>query len=325
MRFLITSDLHLTDKQEHRYRLQYLDWLTSLTNKLQPGHVAILGDLTDQKDRHSGWLVNAICARLSVLGRAAPLNILFGNHDGPSRDLPYWAFLNSFEGITYYTEATRVGRYVFCPWGCENDGITLVKENDVCLLLMHATVSGAVAENGQRLEGTCSASFLEGVDCKVFSGDIHVPQIVGDVEYVGAPYHVHFGDTFVPRTVLYDTTTRKTAEFRYPSPYLVIWRTDIDRLEVKLPEGCRARVIITSDHEVLPDDFRHAVSTIRTAAKDSNIEIVSCSLERVKAKRVRRAPNARRSDEAVVRTYGSRQKFDESTIATGVELVKEKQ
>jgi hypothetical protein len=37
---------------------------------------------------------------------------------------------------------------------------------------------------------------------KVYSGDIHVPQIIGGVEYVGSPYHVHFGDAFTPRCVL---------------------------------------------------------------------------------------------------------------------------
>jgi hypothetical protein len=37
---------------------------------------------------------------------------------------------------------------------------------------------------------------------KVYSGDIHVPQVIKGVEYVGSPYHVHFGDNFRPRAVL---------------------------------------------------------------------------------------------------------------------------
>jgi hypothetical protein len=39
---------------------------------------------------------------------------------------------------------------------------------------------------------------------KVYSGDIHVPQVIGKIEYVGSPYHVHFGDNFKPRCLVID-------------------------------------------------------------------------------------------------------------------------
>ena len=68
---------------------------------------------------------------------------------------------------------------------------------------MHQTIGGSVVSNGMRMEGISSKIFSK---CrKAFAGDVHVPQKVGKVMYVGSPYHVHFGDYFNPRLVLLDS------------------------------------------------------------------------------------------------------------------------
>jgi hypothetical protein len=42
-----------------------------------------------------------------------------------------------------------------------------------------------------------------------------VPQKIGVVEYVGSPYHVHFGDRFTPRVLLLDANGGRT-NLRFP-------------------------------------------------------------------------------------------------------------
>ena len=38
----------------------------------------------------------------------------------------------------------------------------------------------------------------------MWSGDVHVPQKIGNIEYVGAPYPIRFGDNFTGRVVVID-------------------------------------------------------------------------------------------------------------------------
>jgi hypothetical protein len=59
-----------------------------------------------------------------------------------------------------------------------------------------------MASNGQRMEGELRSRLPMADSCKYFSGDIHVPQVCGDVEYIGSPYPVHFGDTYTPRVLV---------------------------------------------------------------------------------------------------------------------------
>ena len=41
-----------------------------------------------------------------------------------------------------------------------------------------------------------STTFFENCSAKVFAGDIHIPQEINSVFYIGSPYPVHFGDHF---------------------------------------------------------------------------------------------------------------------------------
>jgi hypothetical protein len=78
-------------------------------------------------------------------------------------------------------------------------------------VFMHQTVNGSIASTGEHLSGEELPDIFDGV-AHIYSGDIHVPQrvkIPGNVvDYVGSPYHVHFGDNFKPRVVLLETPGR---------------------------------------------------------------------------------------------------------------------
>ena len=213
MKAIFVSDLHLTDRPIDEYRWKIFDQLDELCITHKVGTVYILGDLTERKDFHSSRLVNRITDSLAQLAQGREVHILKGNHDGLDPDRPYFLFLHRIPGVSFYSSP-----------GC------LMKEKDVVLLLphtrqpeedweeidlqkathifIHGTVHGAVSESGQVLQGI-DIGLFKGLRACILAGDIHVPQIIGkQVEYIGAPYPIRFGDEFPPRALLVDGNTR---------------------------------------------------------------------------------------------------------------------
>lgn len=171
------------------------------------------GDLTDAKDYHPASLTNRIVRHLvDLVGRSGVnISILMGNHDYLRAGHAYFEFLSELNGIRFVStiEEDREGdgpMALFLPhtknpradWA----GLDL---SHYSYVFMHQTAPGSVASNGQKMDGEALPS-LKGP--KVYSGDIHVPQVLGDIEYIGSPYHVHFGDRFTPRAVLLDRKGR---------------------------------------------------------------------------------------------------------------------
>src|SRR5205814_1607714 len=73
-------------------------------------------------------------------------------------------------------------------------------------IFAHNTFQGANI-GPRRLEGIPTSIFPR--NAKVISGDIHVPQHFGPIEYVGAPYRIDFGDDYEPRVLFLSTKDEK--------------------------------------------------------------------------------------------------------------------
>lgn len=212
---LLASDLHLSSAPSSEYRWKLFDQLATLQRKHKIATLLILGDLTDAKDGHNAALVNRIVSTLAAL----PFDdvvILSGNHDWLKEGEEFFRFLNHLPRLQFITGPTVLpivgARWhsalcLFLPysktpaadWRALDDSLW-----DVDYLFMHQTIKGSVASNGQVMEGEelLDLSTVLSTRTKVYSGDIHVPQTVGVIEYVGSPYHVHFGDKFKPRVIL---------------------------------------------------------------------------------------------------------------------------
>jgi len=209
---LITSDLHFTDKPRDAYRFKLFPWIEEQVVKHKVDYVLVLGDLTDAKDRHSAALVNQIVDHTASLSKKARTFFLRGNHDGLDPDHPFFRFFNQMPFLAFIVQPEQVklanfsdaktADVLFLPHSRDTKkdwhGINMSRFDYVFL---HQTLKGALSENGMVLDGIAASAFKE-VKRAAFSGDIHVPQRIGPVEYVGSPYHVHFGDSFEPRVVL---------------------------------------------------------------------------------------------------------------------------
>ena len=210
---LITSDLHLTANPKDEYRWRLFDFLEDQCRAEQVKTLCILGDLTDAKDYHPSSLTNRVVAQISRMRAVVErVIILCGNHDYLRAGHAYFEFLNYIPGVTFVVKpyedlmddgvATLWLPHTKTP-AKDWEGIDTTHFDYV---FMHQTVGGSVASNGQKMDGEDVPDMSAWG--KVYSGDIHVPQVIKGVEYVGSPYHVHFGDAFTPRCILLDRRNR---------------------------------------------------------------------------------------------------------------------
>ncbi len=207
MTWLISSDWHLTDRPRDAYRFGIFPWLARMQRLYGTTATFILGDVTDQKDKHSSALVNALVDGMTELH--PPVYVLMGNHDFIDPANPFFRFLSCVEGLHFVTEPTWLEEHKVALIPHQPDQVAFDKACKIIqpkarAVLCHATFEGAIAETGARLTGL-RASLVSQLAPKamVVAGDCHAPQkLVNGVIYVGAPYRVRFGDTYRPRVLL---------------------------------------------------------------------------------------------------------------------------
>jgi len=211
VRLLLFSDPHIVDAPTEEYRWEFLEKsLPSLAKQYGVDKIWCLGDLTDRRDRHSGTLVNRLVKVVRTL--PVPLKILMGNHDGALgyKEGHYWEFLTEIDGVEYFTEPTFVFEMnllalPFSPTPLESwKNYSL---NQYKCVLMHQTVAGALIEGNRKIseqDGHKLPVLPRGVP--IYSGDVHRPQQVGPITYVGTPYPVRFGEDWPGRVLIVDSS-----------------------------------------------------------------------------------------------------------------------
>lgn len=213
MKAIVSADWHLTNRPQDEYRWEIFSWISKQI--VQMGGVdavIIAGDLTQEKDNHCAAFVNRLVNSLERLSEAAPIQIIKGNHDYLNDPrCPFFQFLGAFERINYYVDPTqaKIGgeRVLFLPHSNKKfDSSNLTWSNyDFSLydyIIFHQALNGAKTSNGRTIEGALTSAIFDKARGVVLGGDQHIPQIVGNAIYAGAPYPIYFGDEFNPRVLL---------------------------------------------------------------------------------------------------------------------------
>lgn len=231
MTVLVTADLHLGDNPRDQYRHDWMAKLPAVAKANKVEAILILGDLTEEKDRHGAWLVNKIVDHIAALAKVAPVIVLRGNHDYVDVSSPFYAFLERVEGVAWVNAPmdsqnlplllkTRLARSLFLPhtsnYKRDWEGLRF---KDYDWIFPHQTFTGANVGFGRKLDGIDPAIF--GTRAYVVSGDIHVPQKMDNVIYVGAPYTVDFGDDYKPRMLLLKGTEFSSLKCEGPQKRLI--------------------------------------------------------------------------------------------------------
>jgi hypothetical protein len=216
-KILCLSDPHLTENSRDQYRHNFMHDLLGIIDRRKPDAVAILGDLTEEKDRHSAKLVNQIVGELGDIAAVMPLLMLMGNHDYRNEGHPFFAFTRHIPNVAWVDkvstsiELPEEFRAIFD--GCLFLPHTLDYERDWAgvdfqdfrFIFAHNTFAGAIS-NGRALDGVPAGIFPD--NARVLSGDIHTPQKIGPVTYIGAPYTIDFGDDYDPRLMMVQDRSR---------------------------------------------------------------------------------------------------------------------
>lgn len=249
MRFLFTSDIHLSARPRDEYRWSIFPWLRMNAENRSADAIFLLGDITDQKDNHGNAFINRIVDAVRDLETVAPVYALKGNHDYSDPAAPLLRFLPNFatQPMPVEVGGARLILYPnakFAPkegeWGRM---LKAYPPGDYDFALCHQTFSGAKSENGMTMTGI-HADALEGAKFAV-SGDIHVPQRVGCVRYCGAPHPIRFGDSFQPRVLFFDGEQLKSLP-RTTIKKAVVQASSVEEVAAaELTEGDQVKVRLT--------------------------------------------------------------------------------
>jgi predicted phosphodiesterase len=211
MRSLVTGDLHLSHNPRDAYRFEFMKWFASLARDRKPDQIIIAGDLTEEKDRHPAKLVNQVVECVHALAKIAPVVVVEGNHDYKDEGHAFFRFLSRVPNTRWVWKPSVVGDILCLPHtnDYQRDWASLdlaAYANIVC----HQTFNGADVGFGRSLEGIPPDVLPR--KSTVLCGDIHVPSDVGRPIYIGAPYHVDFGDDFKARIIEHTGSTWRSID-----------------------------------------------------------------------------------------------------------------
>ena len=204
---LLVADLHLTANPQDDYRWKIFEEIEKNIFKYRVEELIILGDLTDKKDNHNSFLINGICDHLlKTLYFLKKIIILKGNHDYIDSANPYFKFLSNIINIKFVCTPEIIGNCLYIPH-THNPTKEYFKQcsiQNIDYIFLHQPFLGAKIHQKYELKECIDAKeiFKDYKQGRIFSGDIHIPQTLGNIEYVGAPYPIHFGDEYKSRFIL---------------------------------------------------------------------------------------------------------------------------
>lgn len=268
MKALIISDLHLTDNPNEAYRWDIFNWTKTTLEEGNCTHLFILGDIFDKKDRHPAKIVNQLASTLMEISIKYPIYILQGNHDYLLREHPFLSFLDHFDNITWISKPTTITianlNMLWLPHSRNpvEEWETLFTQ-PFDFVFMHQSVIGCKVSNYYEMNCGLDLAWLEAkAKCPIISGDIHVPQTIRSLTYVGTQHPVAFGDDYDCRALLLHTTTNKNVKMK-------TW--ELESLPIST---IKRHSIIISNLDDLTQMYKNGVLRARDQAK---IKIVLAS------------------------------------------------
>lgn len=326
-RTLVTADLHASDQPVNSYRLDFVSKeLPKLLQQERIERLIIAGDLTEKKDRHSAWLTHHVVKALHQLARMAELFIVEGNHDFQDIDYPFFRFverLDSEYAIHWINRPHLLDEGLLLLPHTSDYQRDWAKLPSCRMIVTHNTFQGALSERGGKLRGIPLNALPRNV--QVFSGDVHEPQQLGMVCYIGPPYTIYFGDTFAPRVLLMDergamrsmptkAPRKRLLELDYP------WQQkQFD--QVRRGDIVKLRITITQKEAPQWHEIRDAARSL-TASRGCQVFAVQPILLRSSSKRGQSASQTvlRKNDSELIKDYCSRLKLDRETMTMGLQL-----
>lgn len=327
MSTLITADLHLTDNPRDDYRIEWVRRLPTLARNLKCRTAVIAGDLTEFKDNHSAWLVNFIVGSVHELAKHCRVYVYKGNHDYTAENTPFFEMLGCLEGVTYYTNPRTIGDgdlegSLVLPHtrNHERDWSADLLGYKYKWVFAHNTFEGADMGHGRRADGIPLDIFDERQ--RIVSGDVHIPQKLGQLRYVGAPFLIDFGDDYDPRVLVLDGDMVTSHACEGPQKRLIdITMADkldkLDAADYAKGDIIKVRIEISNfEHKA----WSEATDAVKAWAAKRGVRVHQILPVKSDAPggRVRRKADAHKRDDAeTMEDFGRSRGIDDKTMDTG--------
>lgn len=358
---VVVTDLHLTDRKEDEYRWEIFSHLKELSGDLLKGRdrygctLFILGDLTDKKDRHQSRFVSRILEEVSHLhGYYNSVVILCGNHDYLYEDSPFFGILeycNEGEFVSEprlwsdYLQSESQMNILLLPhsrnpeWDWkQSEAWQKASKLGVDGKMLHAvfchqTFAGAKFSSGITAEGGPRADIFDDLNpAIILSGDVHVAQKVGKVQYVGSPYPINYGDQIPGRVVVLSLKDGEgppkfrqrevSLEDSFPKKLVLELDKPEEISNVVLRAGDMVKVRLKtskSDHVVWPEMRDY----IRNFCSDSDVHLKGIELVTTKERR-RDAKTVKARNEPPIESlirYAKRNRISDEMLDAGKALL----
>lgn len=280
-------------------------------------------------------LINRLCSAVIALARLCSVLIVQGNHDYEDVDNPTFGFLHELENVKYLKHPAvldQSGRSVMVlPHARKVKNVwwpTMDRVGEVDVVLAHQAFNGAVGMNGHRIESLASPNWFASHATKatVIAGDIHLPQKVGRVNYVGAPYPINYGDEYKPRCFLYDSDSG-LSDLRVPSiKKAVIECSSMEEIASAMEgfgAGDRVKVRLALPREEFPDWAKYREQVAKFVAS-REVFLYGCELrpiEERKRQRIEDAPEQIADKSEIVTSYAKARSVPESMLRAGLKFI----
>jgi DNA repair exonuclease SbcCD nuclease subunit len=222
----IVGDLHFGIRNNSQQYLRYQsEWIENelkrITDKSKCDSVFFMGDVLDNRTSISPLIMKEVRRLFKKLAQTYKnVFVLLGNHDiyyRTTKEVHSLEFLKD-QGVTLFEDTTEITfnndkKCIILPWITKQDELEvqdlLVNNNyDYCFGHLEINnfemIKGVVEKDGLRQD------LFENVG-KVFSGHFHLRRKSGNIDYVGTPYELDWGDMGEDKgvTVLDVATTKE--------------------------------------------------------------------------------------------------------------------
>lgn len=197
-KFILTADLHIKDGLYLQVGLDYLDYIYSYATENKINKIAFLGDLLDKSNKIKNEVFIPLFKKIEQFKEnGLEMWFILGNHDITST-ITNSSLLEVFEKYGHLVnspETFEFGDTVInmAPYSKDPNLIPTVNAD---YLFTHINVIGFdlgkgtyASEEQQAFPVSMFSNYK-----KVFTGHYHKRQEMDNVEYLGAPYQLNFGD-----------------------------------------------------------------------------------------------------------------------------------
>jgi DNA repair exonuclease SbcCD nuclease subunit len=160
--------------------------------------------------------------------------IIVGNHDcyyKTSMEPTSLRIFSKYKKIHIINKITIVDNSVLVPWLWDMDEFTNI---DADYVFGHFEINNAVMNvSGRKAQSSLSPGFFRSRK-KVISGHYHTRSTIGNIEYIGSPYHLDFNDSGPRGYYLFDNGGLEFFEFNdYPKCMTLYGNQEIKKEDVK--------------------------------------------------------------------------------------------